>query len=96
MRIVRLTLAYPLGRIAGKADAELICDALWTHSGPGDEIEHITTTALCDGIDIVIFLNSSADAPERWVAALASSIAKSFGMYVKPKTRRSNNESSEI
>jgi hypothetical protein len=85
MRIVRLALACPPGRIASKADAELICDALWTRSGPGDEIEHITTTALSDGIDIAIFLNSSTSNPERRVAALVSSIAKSFGMRVQPK-----------
>lgn len=96
MRIVRLTLTCPPGRIASKADAELICDALWTHSRPGDEIEHITTTALSDGIDIVMFLNSSTSDPERSVSALVSSVANSFGMHVQPKARRSNNESREI
>lgn len=65
MRIVRLTLVYPPGRIASKADADLICDALWAHSGPGDEIAHITTTALPNGIDVAIFLNSDTGEPER-------------------------------
>ena len=86
MRIVRLTLACPPGRIASQADAELVCDALWARSGPGDQIAHITTTALPDGIDVAIFLNSGTDGPQRRVEALLSSIAESLGLHVSPKT----------
>jgi hypothetical protein len=87
VRIVRLTLACPPGRIASKADAELICDALWAHSGPGDEIAHITTTALPDGIDVAIFLNSDAGDPERRAEALLSSVSKLLGTHEPPKTQ---------
>lgn len=87
MRIVRLTLVYPPGRIASKADADLICDALWAHSGPGDEIAHITTTALPNGIDVAIFLNSDTGEPERRLQALLRSISKPLRMQAPPKAK---------
>lgn len=86
MRIVRLTLNYPPGRIADQADAELICDTLWAHSGPGDEIAHITTTAVPGGIDVAIFLNSDAGDHEHLVESLLNSISKLPGTQVPPKT----------
>jgi hypothetical protein len=86
MRIVRLTLSSPTGSISGKADAELICDALWVHSRPGDEIAHITTTPVPGGIDVAIFLNSGTDDPERLVDSLLNSISELPGTQVPPKT----------
>ena len=74
MHIVRFTLTGLSERIASQADAELIQDALWAHSGPDAEIAHITTTALSDGIDVAIFLKSCVDDPEDQVAALLCSI----------------------
>jgi hypothetical protein len=86
MHIVRLTLACPPGKIASKADADLICDALWAHSGPEGEIAHITTTAVPDGIDVAIFLNSGTDDPDHRVEALLRSIPKLPGTPVPRKT----------
>lgn len=76
MRIVRLTLIGPPGRIANQADAELIHDALWAHSRPGAEVAHVTTTALPHGIDVAIFLHADIADPEQRVAALLSSISR--------------------
>lgn len=84
MHIARFTLSFPPGRTASKADAELICDALWAHAASADEIAHITTTAVPGGIDIAIFLNSGSGNQERLFGQLLSSISEYPGTQVSP------------
>jgi len=84
MNIARFTLTFPPGRTASKADAELICDALWAHAESADQIAHITTTAVPSGIDIAIFLNSGTGDPKRLLRQLFSSISVDPGTQVSP------------
>jgi hypothetical protein len=64
------------GRVPSQSDAEIIHDVLWAHCVPGTGIAHITTTALPQGIDVAIFLDSDINEPERRVAALLSSVSR--------------------
>jgi hypothetical protein len=84
VRIARFTVSFPPGRSANQADAELISDALWAHAVSDDEIAHITATALSNGIDIVIFLNSEARNPERLIDQLRDSVPEYPGTNVSP------------
>jgi hypothetical protein len=69
MRVYATTLAVPAGSTASSADAELIRDALWAHASALGDIEHITVTALPEGIGIAIFLDHLADNPENLASA---------------------------
>jgi hypothetical protein len=76
MRVYVTTLAAPAGGSACSAFAELIRDALWEHTTPLGDVEHITVIALPAGIGIAIFLNQMAADPEEQVKALLSIAAR--------------------
>lgn len=77
MRLVRTLLTAPAGVIPRQGDAELIRDAMWVHATPGSPIVHITTTVVPAGIDLAVFIDSSANDPAHLIAAIFDSIRES-------------------
>jgi len=74
VQIVRVALTVPGGGPAGRSDAELVGDLLWSHCPPGAGVAHITTAAHGDQIDVTVFLNPAPENPASRVMALLSLI----------------------
>ena len=76
MRIIQLRLKSPAGTVPSEADAALVHDILWAHSGLESGCEHIRARAGPDAVDLSILLAEAVQDPLAQVLNLIESAAR--------------------
>jgi hypothetical protein len=94
MRIIQLDLTTPAGAAPSEADAALVQDILWAHSGPGLGLEHIRARAGPDAVSVSILLAEVVQDPLGHVLRLIEQVARNStylsGWQIVRRTRTTN------